>query len=266
MFNTIALAITPTDLLVMSEDLVVPSLLDRLNALHPGLNLTMTEYDAYLKGKGRQALCDAIAANFPERITRNDLDPVKIYKGRDVVCMNEYVKSGTTMAAGAIEAIERIAAMHVELLLVSNNSVARGTLAIKACTNGRGDRLLRPFKNRFYEAQGLQAQDQTATVGTALQLLCQHEHVAPDNTIVLCRASGIDAFRAAGFPHIIGSIGGSKDVPADTARLLAAGAAAVVGPLADLPAAVTKIMQERILQPAGPAVRAPANPTSSQPA
>ncbi|GEM_PF-6004768 len=245
----ILLAVTPTDLLVMSEDIVVPSLLERINQLYPGLTLTMSDYNAQLKGLGRRKLCDKITESFPDRVSGRVLDVTEIYKGRDAACMDAYANIGTKMADGAIEALTEVKGMGVELVLVSNNSVQRGTRAIKSADNKRGDELLRLFDGNFYEAQSFQSQDPAATVGTALEYFCRHEKVEKENTLVFCRASGVQSFADAGFANIIGSIGGSKTIEKDAEKLKSAGAIEVVGPLSDLPAAISAILKERILQP-----------------
>lgn len=245
----IVLAATPTDLLVMSEDLVVPSLLNRFNELYPGLNLTMPEYDAKLKGLGRQKLCDKIAEVFPARVAGRKLDVEQIYLGRDAACMAAYATEGTVMAEGAIEALKAIKATGIDLFLVSNNSVQRGTRAIKSAKNGQGDELLALFNGNFYEAQSFQSQDKKATVGTALEYLCRDEGVPKENVIVFCRTSGIQSFLAAGFTNIIGSIGGSKTPKEDREKLLALGAVEVVGSLSYLPRVVADVQNSRILAP-----------------
>jgi len=226
---------TMSDTVALFEDAAVSSLMDRINELYPGLNITMAEYknNPDLKGKARQDLCDGIEKNFSDRLNGRKLDVDLIYDKRDERVKNlfETKTIRAEMTEGIIDVLGFLKERSFNLVEISNNSLDnRIHSAIRSCTNDRGEELLGMFDMGFDCST-----EKTPNTAKRLVEEAKARNVAIDDIVVVCRPSNFDNFKREGFNNIVVYVGSSPDMKQEAKDRLKERGAIILHSMQELP-------------------------------
>lgn len=203
-----------------TEELIVPSIVERFNELHGaecGRLLTMEIFKENFHGMARETLCQALSKYF-----QVDVDYPLLYQDREWRMMQLLQRSGVDMAEGIIETLTALGEAQVELAFVSNNPIQRALAAMRYATNRRGDELARLFGTRYFEAGDKQKPSPDVYLRAMAQLGADAGHsMAVEDSV-----SGVKAAVAAGIKTLgyLGFAGDAAQGDQLEDKLLAAGA------------------------------------------